>query len=380
MKNVINTMKVWAENHTKKAIAVAIAIIAVISLSVAGMNGLFSEKTAKTPESKNAITAVVPTDTTKTPVKVNVAADEKVTEASTPVIMHVESTDKRKEPVDFYHAVDSGVKTDTVEVSPGEYKITVTGVINNDGSVAKPETKTKEMALSIKSTDKSKKSENKADVKVNLDKTIPADKVTDADIKDIADVTKKAIEKGDESLKGDAGKAILEKVETNAKANANISEESKEAVEKSAKDATKATETKPETTVTTAPSSASKPAPKPKTKPTSKPEPKKKTGHYETRTKTVKVPRQVTEQVLVKDAWNEQVFSHYVYHFEYDGFETTDKTVRNQHGKQLAIQGVATNYTDIPQYKTITHPAEYKTVNKTVYDEKTETYQVWVED
>lgn len=376
----MNKLTEWVKSHKPHTAGIIIAIIAVISLSVAGMNGLFSEKTTKTPESKNAITAVVPTDTTKTPVEINIAADEKVTEASTPVIMHVESTDKRKEPVDFYHAVDSGVKTDTVEVSPGEYKITVTGVINNDGSVAKPETKTKEIALSIKSTDKSKESENKADVKVNLDKTIPADKVTDADIKDIADVTKKAIEKGDESLKGDAGKAILEKVETNAKANANISEESKEAVEKSTKDATKATETKPETTVTTAPSSASKPAPKPETKPTSKPEPKKKTGHYEIRTKTVKVPRQVTEQVLVKDAWNEQVFSHYVYHFEYDGFETTDKTVRNQHGKQLALQGVATNYTDIPQYKTITHPAEYKTVTKTVYDKKTETYQVWVED
>lgn len=376
----MNKLTEWVKSHKPHTAGIIVAFIAVITLSVAGMTGVFSEKTAKTPESKNAITAVVPTDTTKTPVEINVAADEKVTEASTPVIMHVESTDKRKEPVDFYHAVDSGVKTDTVEVSPGEYKITVTGVINNDGSVAKPETKTKEMALSIKSTDKSKESENKADVKVNLDKTIPADKVTDADIKDIADVTKKAIEKGDESLKGDAGKAILEKVETNAKANANISEESKEAVEKSTKDATKATETKPETTVTTAPSSASKPAPKPETKPTSKPEPKKKTGHYETRTKTVKVPRQVTEQVLVKAAWDERVFSHYVYHFAYDGFETTDENVCDQHGVQLAKQGVSSNYTEIPQYKTINHPAEYKTVTKTVYDEKTETYQVWVED
>lgn len=82
----------------------------------------------------------------------------------------------------------------------------------------------------------------------------------------------------------------------------------------------------------------------------------------------------------MKAAWDERVFSHYVYHFAYDGFETTDENVCDQHGVQLAKQGVSSNYTEIPQYKTTTHPAEYKTVTKTVYDEKTETYQVWVED
>ncbi len=91
MKNVINTMKVWAKNHTKTAIAAAIAIIAVISLSVAGMTGVFSPKFADTASSKSAMTAEAPANTEKTPVTINVEADDKVTEASTPTIVHVQS-------------------------------------------------------------------------------------------------------------------------------------------------------------------------------------------------------------------------------------------------------------------------------------------------
>ena len=132
MKNVMNTMKLWTKGHTKTAIAIAVAFVAVITLSVAGATGVFSNKPADTASNTPTVTAKVPAKTDKTPVTINVTADDKVNEKSTPTIVHVESTDERKEPVDFYHAVDSGKKTDTVEVSPGDYKVTVTGVINND--------------------------------------------------------------------------------------------------------------------------------------------------------------------------------------------------------------------------------------------------------
>lgn len=360
----------WIKGHKVHTLIMVLVLIALIALSVAVATGVFTKKTADTPKNENAVTAIVPIKTEKTPVEINIVADDKVTEGSTPVILHIKSTDERENPVDFYHALDSGKKTTILELSPGRYMITITGVINKDGSISKPKAKSKKIVLIIKSTDKSGKSENKARVNVKFNKTINSEKVTADDIKKIADTTKTAVEKGDSSLKGDAGKAILNKVETNAKANKNISEEEKKAVEESTSSAVKATESKPAQTVTTPPVSASKTESKPKSK----------AGHYETRTKTVKVPRQVTEQVLVKAAWNERVFSHYVYHFEYDGFETTDDDVVYQHGMQLAKQGLSSNYTNIPQYKTVNHPAEYKTVTKTVYDEKTETYQVWVED
>lgn len=366
----MNRFMEWVKSHKPHTAGILVALIAVIALAVTGASGAFDRKAAGSKPSGTNVTVEAPSKTDKMPVAINITADDKVTDASTPIIVHIESTDKRDKPIDFYHAVDSGAKTATVELPPGNYKITITGVINSDGSVAKPVAANKEIAVSINPTDKSADAGSKATVNVKLDKTIPADEVTAGDVKNIADVTKAAVEKGDESLKGDAGKAILSTVEANTKANKNLSDEVKNTVEESTSSAVEATESKPAGQIPTAPA----PASNPESKQTAK------TGHYETRTRTVTVPRQVTEQVLVKDAWTEQVFSHYIYHFEYDGFETTDKSIRNQHGKQLTLQGVATNYTDIPQYKTIDHPAEYSTVTKTVYDEKTETYQVWVED
>ena len=371
----IKTKKIqeWVKSHKPHTAGIIVAIIAIIALSVAGATGLLSEKTAKAPENKDAITAVVPTDTTKTPVEVNVAADEKVTEASTPVIMHVESTDKRKEPVDFYHAVDSGVKTDTVEVSPGEYKITVTGVINSDGSVAKPKTKSKEIALDIKSTDKSKEAENKAHLNVNLDKTIPSDKVADKDIKDIADTAKNAVTKGDESLKGDAGKAILEKVDTNAKANKNVSDEVKDKVTESTEKASKETEKAPEKAVTTPPSSANKP---------SKPAEKVKVwvaeqGHYENTTDKVWVPNVVT--VVDKPAWTEEVKTgRLIYRFS-DGHLAYSEEEFQAYDLAMLKAGTPVSYTWYPETKTVTHPATTHTEDQGHYETRV-TGKKWVVD
>lgn len=368
----MNKLTQWVKSHKPHTAGLSIAIIAVISLSVAGATGVFSEKTAKTPENKDATTAAAPTDTTKTPVEVNIAADEKVTEASTPVIMHVESTDERTEPVDFYHAVDSGVKTDTVEVSPGEYKITVTGVINNDGSIAKPKTESKEIALDIKSTDKSKETENKAHLNATLDKTTPSDKVTDEDIKDIADTIKNAVAKGDESLKGDAGKAIIEKVDANAKANKNISDEVKDEVTESTKEASKETEKAPEKTVTTAPSSANEP---------SKPAEKAKVwiaekGHYENITEKVWVPNVIT--ITDKPAYNERIAVGTYTLFSDGHIAYTDEEYA-EYSEKMAKAGTPVSYSIQKKYKTVHHDAVTHTEDRGYYEDKV-TGRKWVVD
>lgn len=369
----MNKLTQWVKSHKPHTAGLSIAIIAVISLSVAGATGVFSEKTAKAPENKDAITATASTDTAKTPVEINIAADEKVTETSTPVIMHVESTDERTEPVDFYHAVNSGVKTDTVEVSPGEYKITVTGVINNDGSIAKPKTESKEITLDIKSTGKSKETENKAHLNATLDKTIPSDEVADEDIKDIADTIKNAVAKGDESLKGDAGKAIIEKVDANAKANKNISDEVKDEVTESTKEASKETEKAPEKTVTTSPSSASEPS-----------EPTEKTkvwiaekGHYENTTEKVWIPNVVT--IVDKPAWTETVKTGRIICRFSDGHIAYSEEEAHTYSKKMILADTPVGYTWYPETKTVHHDAVTHTEDRGYYEDKV-TGKHWVVD
>ena len=57
---------------------------------------------------------------------------------------------------------------------------------------------------------------------------IPADKVTDDMLADIVNKTKDAIKKGDETLKGDAGTGILDKLDGNVAKNPNASDKTKQ--------------------------------------------------------------------------------------------------------------------------------------------------------
>lgn len=377
MKNVFNKMEMWAEDHIKTVIAAAALLVVLMVLTAAWVTGVFSSKPADNAISEPAVTAEVPATTKKTPVKIDVESDEKVTKDSTPAIVHVESIDERSKPVDFYHAVDSGKKTSTVEVSPGDYKVSVTGVINKDGSVAKPTAKSKEITVSIKSTDKNGNAENKANVNAKLDETIPADKVTADDVKEIADTTKTAVENGDSSLKGDAGKAILDKVDTNTKANAHLSEDAKANVAESTEKAQSSTDTKAKTTVTDAPQSANKPSAPAASKPTQKAKtwvPEK--GHWENTTQKVWVPNVVT--VTDKPAWDEQVKTGIKYVYS-DGFTTYSKEELYAHDKKMILADTPGSYTWYPEYKTVHHPAVTHTEDRGHYENKV-TGRKWVVD
>lgn len=359
----MNKLTKWVKSHKPHTAGLSIAIIAVISLSVAGATGVFSAKPANTTSDKPAATTKAPTKAETAPLKINVSADDKVTESSTPTIVHVESADEREEPVDFYHAVDSDKKTDTVQVTPGDYKISATGVINNDGSVAKPVAESKEIAVSVKADDKV--AENKTDVNVKLDKTIPADQVTADDVEEIANTTKVAIENGDSSLKGDAGKAILSKVENNTNANTHLSEDTKATVTESTNEAQAfaATEAKPTIAETPAPASQYSASASDSNESASTPAEKTKTwvpekGHWEN----------ITQSVTVTDqkAWDEQVntgSSEYVFA---DGFVTSDNATARAHAKECILAGKPDNYSLRPIYKTVHHPAKTHTETKVV--------------
>lgn len=379
----MNKLTQWVKSHKPHTAGLSIAIIAIISLSVAGATGVFSAKPAETASDKPAATAKVPTKTEKASLKINVSADDKVTESSTPTIVHVQSTDERSMPVDFYHAVDSGKKTDTIEVTPGEYKVNVTGVINNDGSVAKPVAESKEIAVSVKSTEKKDDAENKTDVNVKLDNTIPADQVTADDVKEIADTTKVAIDNGDSSLKGDAGKAILEKVENNTNANTHLSEDAKATVTESASkaQASTGTEAKPTVAETPAPASqssasagnsSSEPASEPNKIQTWVPE----KGHWENDTEKVWVANVVT--VTDKPAWNERVKIRTKYVFS-DGFTTYSDAERRAHDLAMLRADTPVSYTWYHEFKTVHHDAVTHTEDRGHYEDKV-TGKHWVVD
>lgn len=376
----MNKLTQWVKSHKPHTAGLSIAIIAVISLSVAGATGVFSAKPADTTSDKPAATTKAPTKAETAPLKINVSADDKVTKSSTPTIVHVESTDKREEPVDFYHAVDSGKKTDTVEVTPGDYKINVTGVINNDGSVAKPVAESKEIAVSVKADDKV--AENKATVDVKLDNTIPADQVTADDVKEIADVTKIAVENGDSSLKGDAGKAILSKVENNTNANTHLSEDAKATVTESTSEAQASTATEAKPTIAETPAPASQPSASTSNSNESASEPNKvqtwipEKGHWENTTEKVWIPNVVT--VTDKPAWNERVKIRTKYVCS-DGFTTYSDAERSAHDLAMLRAGTPISYTWYHEFKTVHHDAVTHTEDRGYYEDKV-TGRKWVVD
>lgn len=200
----------WVKNHKPHTAAIVIVVVAVIAVSIAAASGAFTQ------QDKTA------TDEQKTvDVTLNVTADNGWDENSTPAIAHIESND-----VDFYHAVTPDAEgnkgTSTVALAEGDYTVSFVSPVNSDGS-----------AFDIYDTGAP------VDITVDADAEtapavdcpmtqIPADQVTDEMLQDIIDQTKDAVENGDETLKGDAGTDILDKLEGNVAQNPNASDETKQ--------------------------------------------------------------------------------------------------------------------------------------------------------
>lgn len=79
----MNKLTKWVKFHKPRTAGLSIALVALVALAVAGATGVFSTKHADTASNKPTVTVEVPANTKKTPLKIDVAADDKVTEAST---------------------------------------------------------------------------------------------------------------------------------------------------------------------------------------------------------------------------------------------------------------------------------------------------------
>ena len=207
----MNGLSQWARSHKPQAAAIAAAIVVAIVVAIAVASGAFATSEQQ-PEQQEPRTVDV---------TLSVTADHGWDENSTPAIAHIEGND-----VDFYHAVtpdaDGNKGTSTVELAEGDYTVSFVSPVNSDGS-----------AFDIYDTGAP------VDITVDADAEtvpavdcpmtqIPADQVTDEMLQGIIDQTKDAIEKGDETLKGDAGTGILDKLEGNVAKNPNASDETKQ--------------------------------------------------------------------------------------------------------------------------------------------------------
>lgn len=203
----MNGLSQWARSHKPQAAAIAAAVVVAIAVA----SGAFATSEQQ-PEQQESRTVDV---------TLSVTADHGWDENSTPAIAHIEGDD-----VDFYHAVtpdaDGNKGTSTVELAEGDYTVSFVSPVNSDGS-----------AFDIYDTGAPVDITVDADAKtapaVNCPMAqIPADKVTDDMLVHIVGQTKDAIEKGDETLKGDAGTGILDKLDGNVAKNPNASDKTKQ--------------------------------------------------------------------------------------------------------------------------------------------------------
>lgn len=361
----------WVKNHKPHTAAIAIVVVAVIAVSIAAASGAFTQQDKATTDEQKTVD-----------VTLSVTADHGWDENSTPAIAHIEGDD-----VDFYHAVtpdaDGNKGTSTVELAEGDYTVSFVSPVNSDGS-----------AFDIYDTGAPVDITVDADAKtapaVNCPMAqIPADKVTDDMLADIVNKTKDAIKKGDETLKGDAGTGILDKLDGNVAKNPNASDKTKQEATDADKDVDvndKPAQTTPsakndnnakaDSNAGSQPSNnGSSNAGSASSKPSQSSQPSKPAhthtwvNHTATRnvwvSNWVDVPDYGTKQVVVGNTF---IFS--------DGYSTTDINAAKDHAAELAIAGKDCGYQTRPIYEDQTvqigsHKEDHGT-------NKTETYVDYV--
>lgn len=330
----------WVKNHKPHTAAIAIVVVAVIAVSVAAASGAFTQQDKATTDEQKTVD-----------VTLSVTADHGWDENSTPAIAHIEGND-----VDFYHAVtpdaDGNKGTSTVELAEGDYTVSFVSPVNSDGS-----------AFDIYDTGAPVDITVDADAKnapaVNCPMAqIPADKVTDDMLADIVNKTKDAIEKGDESLKGDAGTGILDKLDGNVAKNPNASDKTKQEATDADKDVDvndKPAQTTPSAkndTNTKADSNAgsqssnngSSNAGSASGKPSQSSQPSKPAHTHTWVNHTATRNVWVSNWVDVPDYGTQQVAVGTKYIFAYDGYTTTSDADAESHAVALIKQGVPDNY------------------------------------
>lgn len=339
----MNGLSQWARSHKPQVAAIAVAIVVAIAVA----SGAFATSEQQ-PEQQESRTVDV---------TLSVTADHGWDENSTPAIAHIEGND-----VDFYHAVtpdaDGNKGTSTVALAEGDYTVSFVSPVNSDGS-----------AFDIYDTGAPVDITVDADAKtapaVNCPMAqIPADKVTDDMLADIVNKTKDAIKKGDETLKGDAGTGILDKLDGNVAKNPNASDKTKQEATDADKDVD--VNDKPAQTTPSAKNDANKAdsnagsqssgngssnAGSTSSKPSQSSQPSKPAHTHTWVNHTATRNVWVSNWVDVPDYGTQQVQTGYRFVFPEDGYTTSDINDVKAHSVALVKQGCMGNYHTEPVYE-----------------------------
>ena len=346
----MNGLSQWARSHKPQVAAIAAAVVVAIAVA----SGAFATSEQQ-PEQQEPRTVDV---------TLSVTADHGWDENSTPAIAHIEGDD-----VDFYHAVTPDAEgnkgTSTVELAEGDYTVSFVSPVNSDGS-----------AFDIYDTGAPVDITVDADAKtapaVNCPMAqIPADKVTDDMLADIVNKTKDAIKKGDETLKGDAGTSILDKLDGNVAKNPNASDKTKQEATDADKDVD--VNDKPAQTTPSAKNDGNKAdngnsgsqsssngssnsgnSGSTSSKPSQSSQPSKPVHTHTWVNHTATRNVWVSNWVDVPDYGTQQVVVGNKYIFSYDGYATTDINDAKAHARALIMQGVPENYRTEAVYETQT--------------------------
>lgn len=336
----MNGLSQWARSHKPQAAAIAVAIVVAIVVAIAVASGAFATSEQQ-PEQQESRTVDV---------TLSVTADHGWDENSTPAIAHIEGDD-----VDFYHAVTPDAEgnkgTSTVELAEGDYTVSFVSPVNSDGSAFDIYNTGAPVDITVDADAKTAPAVNCPMVQ------IPADKVTDDMLADIVDKTKDAIEKGDETLKGDAGTGILDKLDGNVAKNPNASNKTKQEATDADKDVDvndKPAQTTPsakndgnkaDSNTGSQPSNAgSSNSGSASSKPSQSSQPSKPAHTHTWVNHTATRNVWVSNWVDVPDYGTQQVAVGTKYIFAYDGYTTTSDADAEAHAVALIKQGLPENY------------------------------------
>ena len=201
----------------KKGIAAGIAAVAVVAC-IGCCAAIASQQPSPADEGDggSAVTQVAAkAEAEQQTVEFGIAA-ENWTDDSSPMIVHVHGTYAAGNAYETYHAFTAGGDK-TMTIAEGDYAYDWVSAINADGSIYKvPE------AAELKVGTDAAKAEGTFE-------QIPADQVTADDLNAVIDAATTAVERGDATLSGEAGKTAIDKVIANASANPNANKEQVEA-------------------------------------------------------------------------------------------------------------------------------------------------------
>ena len=198
-----------ASKRNVKWACVAAAVAIAAGLGIAAVNHMAQQPDITDPQDEDAALVGQPEDAAVKPVVAGLEGYEPE-EGATPVIVHVSGKSGDGAEVDYYHAFQKA--EGELELEAGSYEIEYVPVLKADGSLVSAADRP---AVKVEGGAEAAKATVTAEAR-------PADQVSAEEVEKALDKVNEAVAKGDETLKGDAGKKVVETAAANAAASGKV--------------------------------------------------------------------------------------------------------------------------------------------------------------